>query len=513
MSHCPLTGTPTSEEILAEVRWLAPKYIELIKQLNPNWYIEQGASPSYIHQLILRAQLANIDPRHFESVQPAYPLDAEASFGALPSALRLRARPRYTGKGVTIAIIDAGFYPHPDLISPQNRIKAWVDASNDKLHTEKFKPSDTPSWLISSGRPAHQWQGMLNASVTAGNGHLSHGLYRGLAHESDVVLINVFDNTHGISKKSILRAFDWLKINAKQFNVRVVGLSALANSADYIELKALDEHVDALTQKGITVVMPASHNNIRRSRLSSNAITVGSIDDPNITEPKPDDDCADDDCKPTVVIPSMQVITPILPGSDAEKVAKDLFEKRGGKRAEAKIDTLKLLSPHYQHVDGTPFATAIITSIIATMLEGNPRLTPSDVKNILSESAMMVPDVSNVRQGAGVIDAGITVANAVSKHRIGKTIASPVVQQDRIALFFYDPHAHHIEVFGSWNNWQHSLDVQQIEAGLWRATTHNLNVGQYTYKFVVDGHWIHDPANPHKIHDDYTGFNSVVTIK
>ena len=37
---------------------------------------------------------------------------------------------KYTGKGVGIAIIDTGVYPHPDLITPNNRIKGWVDFVN-----------------------------------------------------------------------------------------------------------------------------------------------------------------------------------------------------------------------------------------------------------------------------------------------------------------------------------------------------------------------------------------------
>ena len=44
-------------------------------------------------------------------IQKVWPIDTEAAFGALPTPLRLHADPRFTGKGVTIAQIDAGFYP------------------------------------------------------------------------------------------------------------------------------------------------------------------------------------------------------------------------------------------------------------------------------------------------------------------------------------------------------------------------------------------------------------------
>ena len=38
-----------------------------------------------------------------------------------PDTGRLNANPEYTGKGVTVAFLDSGFYPHPDLVN-QNRL-------------------------------------------------------------------------------------------------------------------------------------------------------------------------------------------------------------------------------------------------------------------------------------------------------------------------------------------------------------------------------------------------------
>src|SRR3954465_10094881 len=40
----------------------------------------------------------------------------------LSPPLRLDADDRFTGKGVTIAFLDSGFYPHVDLTTPANRI-------------------------------------------------------------------------------------------------------------------------------------------------------------------------------------------------------------------------------------------------------------------------------------------------------------------------------------------------------------------------------------------------------
>ena len=40
----------------------------------------------------------------------------------LPTPLRMNADDRFTGRGVTLAFLDSGFYAHPDLTQPTNRI-------------------------------------------------------------------------------------------------------------------------------------------------------------------------------------------------------------------------------------------------------------------------------------------------------------------------------------------------------------------------------------------------------
>ncbi|HKP71511.1 MAG TPA: hypothetical protein VJT82_01155, partial [Pyrinomonadaceae bacterium] len=43
----------------------------------------------------------------------------------LPTPLRLDADDRFNGRGVTMAFLDSGFYKHPDLTTPDNRILAY----------------------------------------------------------------------------------------------------------------------------------------------------------------------------------------------------------------------------------------------------------------------------------------------------------------------------------------------------------------------------------------------------
>jgi serine protease AprX len=68
-----------------------------------------------------------------------------------------------------------------------------------------------------------------------------------------------------------------------------------------------------------------------------------------------------------------------------------------------KLHDGNVINQHYKFVDGTSFASPIVASIVACMLEANPRLTPQQVKRILIDTAERVADVQVERQGWGVV--------------------------------------------------------------------------------------------------------------
>src|ERR1043165_6542647 len=99
---------------------------------------------------------------------------------ALPVPVRMDADERYTGRGVTVAVLDSGFYAHKDLIEPDKRILACHNI---------FTPDDGVSALEESD--VASWHGMMTSVVAAGNGYLSEGLYRGIAAEANLVLVKI----------------------------------------------------------------------------------------------------------------------------------------------------------------------------------------------------------------------------------------------------------------------------------------------------------------------------------
>jgi hypothetical protein len=65
---------------------------------------------------------------------------------------------------------------------------------------------------------------------------------------------------------------------------------------------------------------------------------------------------------------------------------------------------------------------------------------------------------------------------------------------------------------GSFNNWNESQLLFAREGDAWVCRI-DLAPDRYTYKFIVDGNWMLDPANAETEEDEYGNLNSVLVIK
>jgi len=185
---------------------------------------------------------------------------------------------------VTMALVDAGFYPHPDLVQPSNRIRAWVDASTDALAHREFSPDETPAWPDWDAARDWQWHGLMTSVVAGGNGFLSHGLYSGLACSADLVLVQVRGADGHISSENIIRALRWLKENATSLGLRVVSMSVCGDEPKATGIDPVDLAVRDLVEAGVCVVAAAGNDGERKllpPASALQALTVGGIDDHN----------------------------------------------------------------------------------------------------------------------------------------------------------------------------------------------------------------------------------------
>jgi serine protease AprX len=356
---------------------------------------------------------------------------------------RLEASSRYAGRGVCMAFVDSGFYPHPDLMRPRRRVKAYADATRDTpVAHDFFNPQ---VW---------SWHGTMTACCAAGNGWVSGGRYRGLASEADVVLIKAGAENGQILGKNVAHAIRF-PLRYPYLNVRVLNVSLGVSPADP-DLAEVEAAVEEVVAAGITVFAAAGNVPGRPPSgpgASKHAITVGGGNDNNTVgteddtlwpssygSPKPGVH------KPDLIAPAIWVPAPMLPGTAVAREAAPLFQllsvleemsaeygfsetrqvATADERASvttlmesvaARIARCKYISPDYQHVDGTSFASPITASVAVQMLEADPTLTPADIRDGLCATARPLLKVDRAMQGAGVVRPRAAVDWALKRAR------------------------------------------------------------------------------------------------
>ena len=362
----------------------------------------------------------------------------------LPTPLRMDADERLTGRDVTIAFLDSGFYAHPDLTTPDNRILEYHSIfEND--HTS-LETNDVASW-----------HGMMTSVVAAGNGGLSDGFYRGIASDSYLVLVKI-GRTGRISEEQIRRGLEWVLDHAEEHSIRVVNISAGGDVDESYLTNLLSQTVERCTRDGLTVICAvgnAGHipgHPVLPPASAPSCIAVGGLDDQNSLDRarrgmyrSSYGPTIDGLQKPEVIAPGIWVAAPILPrtptaeeaelysklDSTADEELRATIEQHRGidkdidEAVELRIPLLRqlisiklregnVINQHYKYVDGTSFAAPIVSSIVACMLEANPGLTPQQIKRILIDTAERVPEIEVERQGWGVVNARRAVERAVT---------------------------------------------------------------------------------------------------
>lgn len=72
----------------------------------------------------------------------------------------------------------------------------------------------------------------------------------------------------------------------------------------------------------------------------------------------------------------------------------------------------------------------------------------------------------------------------------------------------------HVSLVGSFNRWNPIRTPLEgpDESGLYSVTV-PLSEGSHEYLFVVNGVWLPDPVNPHRVENPYGSSNSVVDVR
>jgi len=290
----------------------------------------------------------------------------------------------YTGKGVTIAILDTGTYSHPDLLLPQNRVVAFKDFVNNQ----------DSALYDDNGHGTHC------AGSAAGNGYSSSGKYKGPAYEANIVSIKILDKK-GIGKSSnAIKAVEWILVHKKQYNIKIISLSLGYKAAISYRQDPVCQALEKAWEAGIVVCTAAGNDGPEPKTISSPGIhpafiTVGASDDHDTIDSS-DDTIADFSSrgptidgltKPDFLLPGNNIVSARAKGSFLDKIS-------GSKSVEE----------WYISLSGTSMAVPICAGIIAQLLEARPYLTPAETKEQLIRSCQKIGNADANFQGNGFLN-------------------------------------------------------------------------------------------------------------
>jgi serine protease AprX len=443
-TQCPVCSRPAGQDTLRPLVGVEDSIKELLRTNARAW--KPGAQ--------VCTDCLNWLTEIQKSLPARFPQFASQDLKILPTPIRLSAPDPLRGRGITIAFLDSGFFAHPDLTGPTNRILKYVNLVGQTGAIDLVKPD------------VSAWHGMMTSVVAAGNGLLSGGLYRGIASEANLVLIKV-GSASRIRHEDITLGLRWIIRNRKRYNIRIANVSCGGDyEASYLS-DPLCQAAESATKAGLVVVAAAGnagnrdYHPVLPPASAPSVITVGGLDDKNTLEFSDNEmyrssygPTIDGLQKPDLIAPSIWVAAPILPGTQTAEQAALLSDLNNAKDAELgelirlhqgvdsdldkatvldpylirqlvriKIHDNNVISGYYKHVDGTSFSAPIVSSIVAQMLEANPDLKPHEVKLALAATAVRLMNADPSKQGWGVVNptAAVQAVSGAGKQPEAKT--------------------------------------------------------------------------------------------
>jgi serine protease AprX len=284
------------------------------------------------------------------------------------------------GRGVAVAVLDSGIQPHADLGTPSRVV-----------FNERFNPGASSS--------ADQYgHGTWVAGIAAGEGTASRGRFVGVAPQASLVNLKVSDDQGRAYASDVIQALGWVAANASTYHIRVVNLSFVSSVAESYTTNLLDAAVEMVWHAGVVVVVSAGNAGANTEHYAPAndpyVITVGASDDHGSASPL-DDTLAwfssfgltqAGHSKPDLVAPGRHIVG-LLASSGAGLATQ--FPS-------------KVVNQRYIQLSGTSAAAPVVAGAVALLLEAHPKLTPDEVKWLLTHTARPINAQSGI--GSGQLD-------------------------------------------------------------------------------------------------------------
>jgi serine protease AprX len=272
----------------------------------------------------------------------------------------------FTGRGVTVAVLDTGVSQVPDLGS---RVAARVDFTKDQDGLDHF------------GHGTHM------AGIIAGDGTSAGDLWSGVAPQARIVSVKVAGADGSTDVSVVIAGLQWVVAHASQYDIRVLNLSFGTDSTQSYLVDPLDFAVEQVWQAGIVVVVAAGNRGPALGTVNKPAddpfvISVGAIDTEN-TVTRDDDKVAsfssrgptqDGLSKPGISAPGVTIVSNRAVGSTIDQA----------------FPSARLGNDYFKGT-GTSQAAAIVSGLAALMLQANPSLSPDQLKAVMRGTQSTTP--------------------------------------------------------------------------------------------------------------------------
>jgi serine protease AprX len=305
----------------------------------------------------------------------------------------------YTGAGVDVAVIDSGVAPVQGLDAP-GKVVYGPD-----LSLESQSPSLRNYDTFGHGTFIAGLIAGRDANLAAPYSAAPASVYRGVAPDARIVSLKVATADGGADVSQVIAAIDWVVQHAHDpgFDIRVINLSYGTNSRQSYLVDPLAYAVEQAWKSGIVVVAAAGNTGYQRGKNAPGladpaydpyVIGVGGYDT-NGTPQFNDDDIGSysassagcGECKnPDLVAPGSH-----LQGLRVPNSFTDVHHPEGR------------LDDRYFRGSGTSEATAVVSGLVALILDRYPDLTPDQLKRFLTDNGQKVPGADTQAQGGGEV--------------------------------------------------------------------------------------------------------------
>jgi len=304
----------------------------------------------------------------------------------------------FTGRGVTVAVIDTGVSNVADLAGRLVTVTDDVKGTTAPCQNLTNEPTCDDGY----------GHGTFIAGIIAGSGASSGGAYKGIAPEAKILSVKVAGRSGAADVSSVLAAIQWVVSFRDRYGIKVLNLSLGTDSTQSYRVDPLNYAVEKAWQSGVTVVVSASNRGPDAGTISKPGddpfvITVGAIDDrgtsglgddtlPNFSSRGPT--AADGLAKPDITAPGAHIVSLRAPGSE--------------------IDTrfTNYVDGAHRKGSGTSFSAGVVSGSVALALQANPAATPDRVKYALMSTARATATNDRMAVGAGIIDANAAALTA-----------------------------------------------------------------------------------------------------